>query len=80
MLIKHDSDGDTNYNWCPRNDPRWLGKGISWAENQRMNRDHPNYSITKFGQITKNNPEEFYCQSVSSERPSANACVKNLKK
>ena len=42
IIIQHESDGDTNYDWCARNDPQRLGKGARRAGNRRTCRDHPN--------------------------------------
>ena len=57
-------------NWCARNGPQRLGKDTGRARNRRTNRDHPNYSITKIEYWEAFwRPEETYCHSGSSERP-----------
>ena len=43
MLRNYEGDGDTNCNWCTRNDPQKLGKETVRIEN------HPNYSIAEVG-------------------------------
>ena len=45
--MEHESDGDTNCNWCAQNDPKSLGKRAGRVTNRMTNRDHPNYSIDK---------------------------------
>ena len=44
--IEHEGDGDTNCNWCTRNNPQRLGKGTGRLGNKRRG-DHPDYGITK---------------------------------
>ena len=34
-IMKHEGDGDTNYNWCTRNDLPKLDKGTGGIRNQR---------------------------------------------
>ena len=41
----HEGDGNTNYNWHAWNGSQRLGKGTGSVENQRTNRDYPDYSI-----------------------------------
>ena len=50
IIINHDSDSNTDYNWCTWNGRQRLGKGTGKSGNRRTCRDHPNYSITKIGQ------------------------------
>ena len=57
--MEHENDGDTNCNWCPRNDPQRLGKRVGRVGNRRTNRDHPNYSIVKIGQNTEKSPGDL---------------------
>ena len=54
-------------------------KGTGGIGSLRPSEDHPNYCIIENGQNTEKNPgdEETCCHSSSSERPSANADVKN---
>ena len=47
--IKYEGDSDTSFNWCTHNSPQRFER----VRNQRMNTDHPNYSIVKIGQNTK---------------------------
>ena len=57
--MKHESNGDTNYNWSARNGPQRLGKGTGRAGNQKASRDHPIYGITKISQNTEKSPGDF---------------------
>ena len=57
--VEHEDDGDTNYNWRTWNEVKRFGKGAGSIGNQRMNRDHPNYSIVKIGQNTQKSPGDL---------------------
>ena len=59
VRIEHESNGNTNCNWCTRNGPQKLGKGTGRAGNQRTSRDHRNYTITKVGKNTEKSPEDL---------------------
>ena len=48
--LEHESDGDTNCNWCTWNDCQRLGKGAGRVGNRMTSRNHPNYSIVKISQ------------------------------
>ena len=48
--MEHESDGDTNCNWCSWNDLQRLGKVTGRVGNERTSRHHPNYGIVKIGQ------------------------------
>ena len=56
-------DGDTNCNWCPRNDPQRLAKGIG---KQRASEVHPVLSIIKIGQNTEKSPGDLKRLAVTS--------------
>ena len=45
-----------------------------------MSGDHPNYSIIDIGQNTDKTPGDFLSLSNASEKPSANAGIKNFQK
>ena len=50
------------------------------AGNQRMCRDHPNYSITEISKNTEQSPGDLGRLAVTQkERPSANASMKTCK-
>ena len=57
--MEHESDGDTICNWCSWNNPQRTNKGTKRQRNQRTNRDHPVYSITKIGQHTEKSPGDL---------------------
>ena len=51
--MEHEGDGDTNCNWCIRNNPQRLGNGTGKLGNKRTSGDHPDYNIIKAGQNTE---------------------------
>ena len=55
-FMEHESDSDTNYNWCTWNDSEKLGKGSRRVGNRRTNWDNPNYGITKTSLNTVESP------------------------
>ena len=48
--MEYEGDGYTVCNWRAWNGRQRLGKQAKRVENQRTNRDHPNYSINQIGQ------------------------------
>ena len=50
---EHESEGDTNCNWCAWNGHEMLGTGAGKIGNQRMSRDHANYRIAKSARILR---------------------------
>ena len=54
--MEHESDGNTNYKWCTRNDPIGLVKGQEELEIGGQRRDHPNNFLTKIGQNAEKSP------------------------
>ena len=53
--MEHEGDGDTNCNWCARNNPQKLCQENGRLRNQRTSGDHPDYSIIEIGQNTEKN-------------------------
>ena len=51
------NDGDTDYNRCGLNTQQRLGKGTIIIGNQKTDRDHQNYRITKVSQNTGKSSE-----------------------
>ena len=43
--MEHEGDGDTNCNWCTRNDLQRISKRTRGVGNLWTNGDYPNYSI-----------------------------------
>ena len=54
--MEHESDSITNWNWCAWNNAQKLDKG---ARNQRMSREHLNYTIVEIGQNTEKSPGDL---------------------
>ena len=73
--MKRDRDGETICGWYTWDNPLKTGTETRRLRNQRTNRDHPDYCIVKIWRL-----KETCCQSISSEKPSANAGVKNSQK
>ena len=55
-VVEHESDRDSNCIWCRWNDSQRVGKRTGKIENQRKNRDYPDYNIVKIGKNTQNAP------------------------
>ena len=68
--MEYESDGDTNYNWCTWNNLQRIGKGTRWLKKKSI---HTTALLTSARL-------ETWCHSNSSEKPSANVCVKKLSK
>ena len=51
--VEHDSDLNTNYDFCPWNSPQRLVKGTGEIGDQRKNRDQLEYSTCKINYDTK---------------------------
>ena len=69
-------EGDTNCNWCTWNDPQKVNKRARGDGNRRTSGDHSNYSIVEVDQKSLGYLRRP-AVTCSSERPSANAGVKN---
>ena len=54
--MEHESDGDTNCNWCTRYTYQRIGVRTRGLGNKRTGGDHSIYSIVKIGQDTKKSP------------------------
>ena len=55
---KHESDGDTIYNWRARYSQQAIDKGTRGFGNKRTSGNHPNYSI-KISKNTKKSPGDL---------------------
>ena len=73
--VEHAGDNYTSCNWCFWYGKKRIIKGSEGLRSWRTSGDYPNNSIIENGQ----NTEESSGDSNSSERPSANADVKNSK-
>ena len=77
--MEHESDGNTNCNWCTCYSHQRIGTGTGGLGN-KTNGDHPNYSIIKISQNTKKSPGDLRRLAVtqdSSRQLSANTGMKN---
>ena len=57
--MEHESDGDTNCNWCTLYSHQRIGKGTEELGNNRTIRNHPDYSIIKIDQNTEESPGDL---------------------
>ena len=60
--VEHESDGDTNCNWCSWYSHQKIDTGTGGLGNKRTSRDHPNYNIIKISHHTDKSP--VYLQSL----------------
>ena len=56
--VEHESDGDTNCNWCAQNNLQRIYRETGRVWN-RTNGDYLDYNIIKFGQNTEKSPGDF---------------------
>ena len=54
--VKHESDGDTNCNWCSWYSHQWIGKMTKELGNKRTSGDLLNYGIAVIGRNTEKSP------------------------
>ena len=57
--MEHEGDGDTNCNWCARNNPQRLSKGTGRLRNQWTSGGHTDNNIIKNDQSTEKSPEDL---------------------
>ena len=77
--MEYESDNYNNCNCCFLCSHQRINKRTGGHRNERTNGDHPNYSFIEIGRNTEKSPGDLRrrCHSISSERTSANADVKN---
>ena len=78
--MEHESDGDTNCNWCTWYNHQRTGTEIGGLENKRTSGDHPNYSIAEITQNTEKSPDGLRRLAVIQtpvKKHSASTGVKN---
>ena len=78
--MEHESDGDSNCNWCTRWSHQRIDTGNGGLRNKRTIGYHPNYSIVEIGKNTGKNPGDLRRLAVTQnpvEKPSAHTGVKN---
>ena len=80
--LKHESDGDTNCNWCASYCHEGINKSTGGCENKRDNGDHPNDSMIMIGQDTEKSPGDSrrIIDTQTLVQLSANAGGKNPQK
>ena len=66
--MEHDSDGNTNCNWCTRLTHQKIGKGTGGIGYKSTSGGHPKYSIGEIGQNTEKSPGET-CGDLSFRHP-----------
>ena len=54
--MKHESDVNTNCNWCTGYSHQRIGKRTRGLGNQKTSGDHLNYSIVEIAQNTEKSP------------------------
>ena len=59
IIMEYEGNGDTDSNWCARNDHQRLDKVAGRVGNRRKSRDHLNYSIIVIGQNTEKSPRDL---------------------
>ena len=57
--MKHESDGDTNCNWCTQFSHQSIGTGTGGLGNKKTSGDHPNYGIVEINQNTEKSPGDL---------------------
>ena len=57
--MEHESNSDTNFNWCARNSKQRITSGTGGFGNKGTSGDHPNYSFVEIGQYTKKSLEDL---------------------
>ena len=63
--MEHEGDGDTNCDWCTRNNPQMTGKETGKLESKWTSWDHPNYSIIEIGQNTEKSSRDLGRLAIS---------------
>ena len=57
--MEHESDLDTNCDWCTQYTHQMIGRENVGLGNMRSSGDHTNYSIDEIGQNTKKSPGDL---------------------
>ena len=58
--MEHESDSDTNCNWCTQYSHQRIGKALEELEIRGLQHyQDPNYSLIKFGLNTEENPGDL---------------------
>ena len=57
--MEHESDSDTNCNWCTWHSHKRISTGTVWLRNKNTSRDHSNYSIVEITLNTEKSPGDL---------------------
>ena len=57
--VEHESDDDTNCNWCSWYSHQRIGRGTGGLGNKRTSKDYPKYGFIKIGQSTEKSPGDL---------------------
>ena len=57
--MEHESDGNTNCNWCTWYNHQRTGIGTGGCGTKRTNGDHPNFNFIKIEQNTEKSPVDL---------------------
>ena len=63
--MEHESDGDTNSNWCTRYTRQKIDARAGRLGNKKTSANYPNYTIIKIGQNTQKSSGEFLRLAVT---------------
>ena len=79
--MEYECNGDSNCNWCARNNFERIGKRTKNLKIKEQLEDHPDYSI-RIGQNTEKRAGDLRtcCHSNSIYRLSAIVCMKNCQR
>ena len=58
-IVEHESDGDTNCNWCSWDNHEKIDTETWGLGNKRTSRDHPNHGIVEIGQNIVKSPGDL---------------------
>ena len=65
--MEHESDDDTDCNWCAWCSQQRFGTGTGGLKNKRTSGDYLNYSIIEIGQNTEKSPGDLRKLAVTHD-------------
>ena len=77
--MAHETDSDTNCNWCARFSHQRTSTRNGGLGNERTSGDHPKYCIVEFGENTKKSPGDLLSLRFQWKTISYHWCEKTLK-
>ena len=63
--MKHESDGDANFNWSTKYSHQKIDTGTGGLGNKKTCRDHPNDNFVEISQNTKKSPRNLRRQVIT---------------